>query len=94
MDNVWLSLAGLFMLIAGGGILTVVRGFVSSKRALSVKRQRLLGLGFVLLGVSFLLQGLPGDSTALLIVSALLAFLAAAAFIWSIVVARQESASA
>lgn len=91
MADFWLGLAGVFMLIAGGGILLGVRGFVSTKRELSAKRQRLLGGGFVLLGISLLLQGLPGDSTPLLLLSAVLAFVAAGAFIWSIVVARQDA---
>jgi len=80
--NLWLTLAGLFIAIVGGAILVGIRGFVSSTRELSVKRQRLLGIGFVLLGASLLIQGLTSASTALLVVSALLAFLAVAAFIW------------
>ncbi len=91
--NLWLTLAGLFIAIVGGAILVGIRGFVSSTRELSVKRQRLLGIGFVLLGASLLIQGLTSASTALLVVSALLAFLAVAAFIWSIVVARQDAKS-
>ncbi len=91
--NLWLTLAGLFIAIVGGAILVGIRGFVSSTRELSVKRQRLLGIGFVLLGASLLIQGLTSASTLLLVVSALLAFLAVAAFIWSIVVARQDAKS-
>ncbi len=91
--NLWLTLAGLFIAIVGGAILVGIRGFVSSTRELSVKRQRLLGIGFVLLGASLLIQGLTSASSAMLVVSALLAFLAVAAFIWSIVVARQDAKS-
>ncbi len=91
--NLWLTLAGLFIAIVGGAILVGIGGFVSSQRELSVKRQRLLGIGFVLLGASLLIQGLTSASTLLLVVSALLAFLAVAAFIWSIVVARQDAKS-
>jgi len=91
--NLWLTLAGLFIAIVGGAILVGIRGFVSSTRELSVKRQRLLGIGFVLLGASLLIQGLTSATSAMLVVSALLAFLAVAAFIWSIVVARQDAKS-
>ena len=91
--NLWLTLAGLFIAIVGAAILVGIRGFVSSTRELSVKRQRLLGIGFVLLGASLLIQGLTSASSAMLVVSALLAFLAVAAFIWSIVVARQDAKS-
>lgn len=90
MNNVWMSLAGLLIAIAGVGILTGVRGFVSTKRKLSAKRQRLMGAGFILLGGAFVIQGVTSTATGWLMLSVLLAALALAAFIWSIVIARQE----
>lgn len=91
MSNVWLAIAGAFIALTGLLILAGVKGVVSPKRNLSDRRRRLTGLGFLLLGLALVLQGLWSGSVLMMLLSVLLACAALAAFIGSIVLARRES---
>ncbi|MFN8125268.1 MAG: hypothetical protein U0R64_01965 [Candidatus Nanopelagicales bacterium] len=94
MSNTWLAIAGAFIALTGLLILAGVKGVVSPKRNLSVRRRRLTGLGFVLLGLSLVLQGVWSGSVLMMLLSVLLACAALAAFIGSLVLARREADTA
>lgn len=88
MGNTLIAVAGAFIAIVG--ILFLLGLGANSKRPVSSRRRRLIGIGFVLLGATFLLQGLASGSTILMALSIVLALGAIIAFVWSIVIARQE----